>query len=289
MKPVFLTHTNIYKGDFSMIMRTPKTESRDGYHYHDFYDAHFFYCPEDAQRQIGTALIREKEYEIRSGDAFLIRMFEPHRFRMDENANYRHYAVSINAPLMIYICSETTNLVSVFSEENQKYPYQHFNGKEQQDFLQTYDSVMQKTIRHGKSLLKLSGLISILAIFYNVFYEDMEISSTKKLHAEAMNRLVHYIEDHLAEDLSLKKLTTVTNFSAYYLCHLFKEYTSTTLNKYITAKRVDTAKKLLLNSSLSLQEISTELGFANYNTFTLAVLIIVIIIPSDYFDRNTIT
>ena len=120
MKPVFLTHSTTFEGDYRMILRTPESESNEGYHYHDFYDLHFFYCPVGPADRIGTAFIHDREYDIMSGDALLIRIFDPHRFQLDRTADYLHYAVSINAPLMLYLCSESENLVSVFSPENPK-------------------------------------------------------------------------------------------------------------------------------------------------------------------------
>ncbi len=283
MKPVFLTHDRIFAGDFSIIERTHENEANEGFHYHDFYDAHLFFC-DDSQQVIGNILLGETEYEVRNGDLLLVRIFEAHQFRMNPHIQYRRYCISINSPLMLYICSEKTNLLSIFNGENPNYPYKHLSEDEQQQFLMIYRIFKNSLghLKHGRSLLELASLTSMLAILYNSCFADIVISKTEASHATALNTLVHYIEDHLSENLSLEHLSKVTNFSSYYLCHLFKKYTNTTLNKYIMAKRIGTAKKMLMDSDLSLQSISRDLGFNNYNHFFRCFRQLEGISPSEY-------
>ena len=96
-----------------------------------------------------------------------------------------------------------------------------------------------------------------------------------------LTTLVRYIDEHIAEDLSLKQLSEVTNFSTYHLCRIFKKNTGTTLNKYIVSKRIENAK-LLLAGDASIQTISKEVGFNNYNHFYRCFRQIVGINPADY-------
>ncbi|MBT3274620.1 MAG: response regulator [Spirochaetales bacterium] len=50
-----------------------------------------------------------------------------------------------------------------------------------------------------------------------------------------------------------------------YLCTVFKQHTGITINQYMTILRIEEAKRLMRESSLSLQDIAEESGFASEN------------------------
>jgi AraC-like DNA-binding protein len=51
------------------------------------------------------------------------------------------------------------------------------------------------------------------------------------------------------------------------LCRFFKRDTGRTLTAYITERRVAAAAQLLIETNLSLLEISYRVGFGNYSNF----------------------
>ena len=141
--------------------------------------------------------------------------------------------------------------------------------------------VRLKDMEHGKRFLEQSLLFGIIAQLYDIYYTETQIAPTDSLHMSTLTTLVRYIDEHIAEDLSLKQLSEVTNFSTYHLCRIFKKNTGTTLNKYIVSKRIENAK-LLLAGDASIQTISKEVGFNNYNHFYRCFRQIVGINPADY-------
>ena len=60
-----------------------------------------------------------------------------------------------------------------------------------------------------------------------------------------MNRIIGYIEEHYAEEITLKGLAEFIRMDASYVSDLFKKKTGTTLTHYIQKRRVRAAKMLL--------------------------------------------
>ncbi len=77
-----------------------------------------------------------------------------------------------------------------------------------------------------------------------------------------------YINLHLNENLSLKKLAAHLNYSETYLSRKFRAETGRSFKEYIRAQRLAQAKALLADSSLDIREISDRLCFCSPSYFS---------------------
>ena len=80
--------------------------------------------------------------------------------------------------------------------------------------------------------------------------------------------LTRYLQEHLAEDVSLSVLAEEFHLNAQYISQLFKSEIGVNFLAYLTNIRMEQAKKLLLSSSLSIAEVSEQSGYADYRVFT---------------------
>ena len=94
--------------------------------------------------------------------------------------------------------------------------------------------------------------------------------------------LTRYLQEHLAEDVSLSALAEEFHLSAQYISQLFKSEIGVNFLAYLTNIRMEQAKKLLLSSSLSIAEVSEQSGYADYRVFTKAFKKNEGITPSQY-------
>lgn len=283
MESVFWSHANSYEGEYFIIKRYPRHEFSEGYHYHDYYESQIYYC-EDPDEEIATiSLGDETTYSLHSGDAFLINMFESHRIQIKTNKEYIRYCIAFTPKLMMYICNEKSNLYQIWNRNNAKYPLMHMPEDDFTHFLQLYTDfdLRLKMQQHGKSFLEQALLFGVMSILYNLYYPNPQDRLDNSEHMTILTNLVRYIDDHLSEDLSLNELSEITNFSTYHLCRLFKKNTGTTLNKYITSKRIENAK-VLLGTNRSIQSIGFDIGFNNYNNFYRCFKQITGITPAEY-------
>lgn len=80
-------------------------------------------------------------------------------------------------------------------------------------------------------------------------------------------KAIDYIEKNYFENITYAKLAQITSCSVEYFKRLFKARTEKTLQDYISRKRIDVAKQLILDTSLNDEAIAINVGFEDLNTF----------------------
>ncbi len=71
------------------------------------------------------------------------------------------------------------------------------------------------------------------------------------------------LEQHAAKTASIEQLSTRYQLSERQLCRVFKKYTGLTPYQYYLQFRIQRAKEMLWNTTLSLKEIAASLQFEN--------------------------
>ena len=88
------------------------------------------------------------------------------------------------------------------------------------------------------------------------------------LHTE-LQKLEMYLDEHYTEKLSLKRISSELNIGRTKLCLLAKELSGgKTLSWLIAQRRVNAAKKLLLQGNIPVSEVAEAVGVSDYNYFT---------------------
>ncbi|KAF3884930.1 MULTISPECIES: AraC family transcriptional regulator [Nostocales] len=118
----------------------------------------------------------------------------------------------------------------------------------------------------GESLA--TGLVIHFLKNYSVWQPQFSSHSEGRLSEQQLQKVADYVHDRLNQDISLSEMAGVLNLSQYHFCRLFKQSTGVTPHQYLTRYRIDRAKQLLLNTELTITEITFELGFNNHSSFT---------------------
>jgi AraC family transcriptional regulator len=95
-------------------------------------------------------------------------------------------------------------------------------------------------------------------------------------------RLVEFIQEHLAEELSLTALAKLADLSLYHFARAFKQSFGTPPHRYHMARRMDRATSLLQRSALSVTQIGIQLGFRETSSFTRAFRKFTGLTPTEY-------
>ncbi|MEM8779760.1 MAG: AraC family transcriptional regulator [Cyanobacteria bacterium P01_G01_bin.49] len=104
------------------------------------------------------------------------------------------------------------------------------------------------------------------------------------LSPRKLQQAVTYIQDNLAEDISLQAIATEVNMSRYYFCRLFKKSTGITPHQYLIKSRIERAQELLSRKHQSIADVSLQVGFANQSHFTKHFKRLVGITPKQFSD-----
>ena len=102
------------------------------------------------------------------------------------------------------------------------------------------------------------------------------------LDRATLRRVSTYIEEHLAEDLSLSELAAVAYLSPYHFARLFKASTGFAPHQYVIGRRIERAKLLLSTTNWSPTAIAHAVGFAHESHLALHFKRLTGLLPSSY-------
>jgi AraC family transcriptional regulator len=82
--------------------------------------------------------------------------------------------------------------------------------------------------------------------------------------------VVAYMEEHLAEPISLATLAQLVRLSPHYFCRAFKQSFGMPPHRYHTNRRIERGKTLLAGPAPSVTDIGFTVGFSQTSSFTAA-------------------
>jgi two-component system response regulator YesN len=95
------------------------------------------------------------------------------------------------------------------------------------------------------------------------------VSSVKKAEENPIiKKVCAYVDENLSSDISLETAADFVGVSSFYLSKLFKEEKGETFINFISDKRLEKSRQLLSETSLSIKEITAEVGYNDQNYFS---------------------
>jgi AraC family transcriptional regulator len=95
-------------------------------------------------------------------------------------------------------------------------------------------------------------------------------------------RVVEFIEEHLAEEISLAALAELVGLSLYHFARAFTQSFGVPPHHYHMARRIDRARRLLHEPALSVTQIGVRIGFRETSSFTRAFRRFTGLTPTEY-------
>jgi YesN/AraC family two-component response regulator len=105
-------------------------------------------------------------------------------------------------------------------------------------------------------------------------------------HASAMRKAESFIKDNFTRKISLREVAKIAGLSAPYFSTIFKEEMGENLSKYINRQRVQKASRMLLETDVSLSEISNACCFDDQSWFSKIFRNFTGISPSKYRSQG---
>ncbi|MFP5114023.1 response regulator transcription factor [Bacillaceae bacterium C204] len=78
---------------------------------------------------------------------------------------------------------------------------------------------------------------------------------------------IDYINNHLKNELTQKEVADHVHLNPSYLSVLFKEHVKLTFSEYVTRRRIQRAKELLISTNLPINDIAEESGYKTAKYF----------------------
>ncbi|WP_068775536.1 response regulator [Paenibacillus sp. FJAT-26967] len=97
--------------------------------------------------------------------------------------------------------------------------------------------------------------------------EEISNHRVRETNRDDIKRLLDYMKENYAQDISLKQAAEMINISESYLSYIFKKETGTGFTDCLNMLRIDKAAHSLLHTHLPIYEISLQVGYENINYF----------------------
>ena len=104
----------------------------------------------------------------------------------------------------------------------------------------------------------------------NIIYSYYSEMLDKKLVTKnpIVQEVLQYVEEHISESILIGKLADKLHVNSTYLSQLFKQSMGQSFTSYLTQHRIHHAKILLLQTSKTVDYISSECGFSSSSYFS---------------------
>ena len=114
----------------------------------------------------------------------------------------------------------------------------------------------------------MSELSMLAETMYEEYIQKVHDLKTSKRYSETIQTVVDHINLHLQEDISLKDLSDLSNYSPYYLSRCFKKETGRSISQYVNERRVEKAKDLLSFTDEPVFAIAEQLNYSSETYFS---------------------
>lgn len=124
---------------------------------------------------------------------------------------------------------------------------------------------------YGNDLLGEIKLKQVSLELINGMFRNGKVRPDLDKHLADIQRVesvVNYINAHMADRINRKTLAELLNLSETRFHYVFKEMMGVPPMKYLLLQRFQKAQKLLLTTSISIEEIAEMVGFENHANFT---------------------
>lgn len=255
-----------------------KEEKAMDMHIHDCYE---LYYSISGGRQF---LIDNKFYNITPGDLFIINQYESHYLTQIDRMVHERIVLSIHPDYVKSLSTPQTDLNDCFSSRPSNFSHRLSLNKEQQKRFLYLTGKITSADGYGHDIIETSAFLELLVMINAISQLQTAqlpdaVSSYK--YSRQVDDILNYINQNITSPITIEQLAAKFYLSDSYICRIFKSATGTTINKYITARRISIAKALL-GEGVSVTEAYEKSGFSDYSNFFKAFTKAVGISPKKY-------
>ena len=254
-----------------------KDEKAMEMHIHDCYEVYFSVS---GGKQF---LIDNQLYDINPGDLFLINQYDSHYLTQIDKELHERIVIMIDPEYMKSISSKETNLDACFQDRSEHFSHKVTLSQEQQSRFLYFINKLVTSNGFGHDLLERATFTELFVMINQIVAKRESKADSEKpaTYNEQVDSILSYLNNNIQYPISISDLSKQFYISESYICRIFKSATGTTINKYMTARRISIAKSLLAEG-YGVSEVCDRCGFSDYSNFLKAFTKSVGISPKKY-------
>jgi AraC-like DNA-binding protein/mannose-6-phosphate isomerase-like protein (cupin superfamily) len=282
--PKYLDHFSKRNEAFPFYLTTHRLDKGYPPHRHDFLE--FLFVIEGQ----GTEVIDGIVHPLIPGSFTFILPYQIHEIRPEPGAVLKLYNCNFELDLLIDSYFEPFVKELMHDDSQNLSSFVQFDDEEASWMLETL-KVMRLESKDNQiwnhALLRIK-LMEILIKFDRVRHRTCLDNS----HDEASGgskivwKIIRYIHDHYREEITLSALSEQFHLSKSTLSKLFKNHVGSNYLDFLHEVRTRHACSMLLSTDMSISQISYEVGYGSYQTFSRVFLEQKGITPSTYRENK---
>ena len=131
-------------------------------------------------------------------------------------------------------------------------------------------SEMTSPTAAGRMLVETSSLLLAARLAHSHLETELIRPSRHRLDDGRLGRVLAYVEEHLAEDISVADLANVACLSIFHFTRVFAATMGMPPHRYVSQRRLESAKAMIAAGHASLAEIAHSCLFSSQSSFTRA-------------------
>ncbi|UVI29587.1 AraC family transcriptional regulator [Paenibacillus spongiae] len=231
-------------------------------HFHPYYEMYYLLSGSRVY------FVKDASYLVQAGDLVFIRKNEVHKTTQAGDSSHQRIVIYFDDRyIREWTDSQAKLLLSPFAPDN---PVVRLPGEAKLQ-VDAHIRRMMNELRDepaGCELYLSQALNDILLLCARFLQTNIPVKpgGTSAIH-DKISEVARYLNANYAETVHIHDLSKRFYVSPYYLSRVFKEVTGFTIIDYLNLTRVKEAQRLLHETSMSITDISSAVGFGNFSHF----------------------
>lgn len=231
-------------------------------HHHEFIE--IVYVKKGRAKQI----VDDDFYEVERGDLVFINYGSNHSFESEEG--FEFYNISLNPEFLSSVLTKENAssllLLTAFDEMRQDKSAGKisFSGDDKRDV----EYLLEKMLKENQT--KSDGYASIMESCLNIILTLTLRRSGLPIivdETDKWQRLLEYICNNPEEKLTLEALSRRCFYNPSYFSRVFKQKVGVSVSEYVRENRLSYARRLLLETDASIEDIIEKSGYSDRSSF----------------------
>jgi len=224
--------------------------------------------------------VKQREYQVNQNNFLILNECTKYRLTIDNTNNTESFCVFFSPEFVSKVVSELNSSDEQLLDFNQK----------QQDGIKLFEKnyahkgQVSELIKNGRAKSKLGMtdiekdefyyqlLNAIIHQNTKTFQDTNRLSSKKKSTRKEIYQRILFVKDFIdsnySNNLRLKDLATIGLLSENHLLRNFNQIFDTTPFQYISQKRIQEAKRQILESDKPIKDIALDVGYSSFSNFS---------------------
>ena len=230
------------------------------------------------EREVGEAWVTR---QIGRGDLFVTRSKTPYEVRFSSPVGQELEIIQVHVAVDRWLAS----LEALYPGKSDQVEVTDFFGRDEAlAHLCFACAEMLSAGTPGKSK-RVADLTPLLASFLAERYTDAAVEKPDfqgGLPIRQLRKVEDHVSEHLAEEICVEALATLTELSPFHFSRVFKQATGMTPMQFVTRERINLAQRLIRETSRSLIEIALEVGYTSPSYFAKVFRRVTGVTPTEF-------